>query len=150
LDIGATGLQAAETAAAFADGGFLTGDIGTMDEDGYFFILDRKTDMIISGGFNVYPQVVEQAIYEHPDVDEALVIGIPDPYRGEAAKAFVRLRPGASSLTLDALRDFLAGKIGRHEMPAALEIRAALPRTGVGKLSKKELIAAERRKTDID
>ena len=133
-----------ETAAAFADGGFLTGDIGTMDEDGYFFILDRKKDMILSGGFNVYPQVIEQAIYEHPDVEEALVIGIPDPYRGESAKAFIKLRSGASPLTLDALRDFLADKIGRHEMPAALEIRAALPRTGVGKLSKKELIEEER------
>jgi long-chain acyl-CoA synthetase len=133
-----------ETAAAFADGGFLTGDIGTMDEDGYFFILDRKKDMILSGGFNVYPQLIEQAIYEHPDVEEVLVIGIPDPYRGEAAKAFIKLRPDASPLALDALRDFLADKVGRHEMPAALEIRAALPRTGVGKLSKKELIEEER------
>jgi long-chain acyl-CoA synthetase len=133
-----------ETAAAFADGGFLSGDIGTMDEDGYFFILDRKKDMIISGGFNVYPQVIEQAIYEHPDVEEALVIGIPDAYRGEAAKAFIKLRSGASPLTLDALKDFLADKVGRHETPAALEIRAALPRTGVGKLSKKELIEEER------
>jgi len=134
----------ADTAAAFADGAFLTGDIGTMDEDGYFFILDRKKDMILSGGFNVYPQVIEQAIYEHPDVEEVLVIGVADPYRGEAAKAFVKLRSGASPLTLDALRDFLTDKIGRHEMPAALEIRAALPRTNVGKLSKKELIDEER------
>jgi len=133
-----------ETAAAFADGGFLSGDIGTVDEDGYFFILDRKKDMILSGGFNVYPQVIEQAIYEHPDVEEALVIGVPDPYRGEAAKAFVKLKSGASPLTLDALKDFLADKIGRNEMPAALEIRAALPRTSVGKLSKKELIEEER------
>ena len=133
-----------ETAAAFADGGFLSGDIGTMDEDGYFFILDRKKDKILSGGFNVYPQVIEQAIYEHPDVEEALVIGVPDPYRGEAAKAFVKLKSGASPLTLDALKDFLADKIGRNEMPAALEIRAALPRTSVGKLSKKELIEEER------
>jgi long-chain acyl-CoA synthetase len=133
-----------ETAAAFADGGFLTGDIGVMDDDGYFFILDRKKDMILSGGFNVYPQVIEQAIYEHPDVEEALVIGVPDPYRGEAAKAFIKLKSGAAPLTLDALKDFLADKIGRHEMPAALEIRAALPRTSVGKLSKKELIEEER------
>jgi long-chain acyl-CoA synthetase len=133
-----------ETAAAFADGGFLTGDIGTMDEDGYFFILDRKKDMILSGGFNVYPQVIEQAIYEHPDVEEALVIGVADPYRGEAAKAFIKLRPTAAPLTLDALKDFLADKVGRHEMPAALETRAVLPRTSVGKLSKKELIEEER------
>jgi len=103
--------------------------------------------MIISGGFNVYPQVIEQAVYEHPDVEEVLVIGVADPYRGEAAKAFVKLRPGAPALTLDALRDFLGPRIGRHEMPAALEIRAALPRTSVGKLSKKELIDEERRQS---
>src|SRR5262249_5402974 len=135
-----------ETAAAFADGGFLTGDIGIMDEDGYFFILDRKKDMIISGGFNVYPQMIEQAIYEHPDVEEALVIGISDSYRGEAAKAFVKLRSGAAPFTLEALRDFLADKIGRHEMPAALEIRAALPRTSCGKLPRKEVAEEDRRR----
>jgi long-chain acyl-CoA synthetase len=77
-------------------------------------------------------------------VEEVLVIGIPDAYRGEAVKAFIKLRPGAPSLTYDALREFLADKVGRHEMPAALEIRAVLPRTGVGKLSKKELIKEER------
>jgi long-chain acyl-CoA synthetase len=135
-----------ETAAVFVDGFFLTGDIGTMDEDGYFFLLDRKQDMIISGGFNVYPVVVEHAIYEHPDVEEALVIGVPDAYRGEAAKAFVSLKPGAPALTIDGLRAFLSDKLGRHELPTALEIRAALPRTAVGKLSKHELVAEERRK----
>ena len=81
-----------ESAASFADGYFLTGDIGYMDDDGYFFIVDRKKDMILSGGFNVYPQMIEQAIYEHPSVNEALVVGAPDAYRGESAKAFVSLR----------------------------------------------------------
>ena len=95
--------------------------------------------MIISGGFNIYPQIIEQAIYEHPDVEEALVIGVPDAYRGEAAKAFVKLRPGAAGLTLAELQAFLGDKIGPHEMPRELEIRAALPRTPVGKLSKREL-----------
>ena len=116
-----------ETAAAFVDGWFLTGDIGYMDEDGYFFLVDRKKDMIISGGFNVYPRVIEEAVYEHPDVEEAIVIGVPDAYRGEAAKAFVKLSEGSPPLTLEALRAFLADKIGRHEMPAALEIRDRLP-----------------------
>lgn len=128
-----------ETAAAFSGGGFLTGDIGYMDEDGFFFLVDRKSDMIISGGFNVYPQMIEQAIYEHPDVEEVLVIGVPDSYRGEAAKAFVKLREGAEQLTLEALTEFLKSRVGRHEMPKALEIRPALPRTPVGKLSKLEL-----------
>jgi long-chain acyl-CoA synthetase len=135
-----------ESAAAFADGWFLTGDIGYMDEDGYFFIVDRKKDMIISGGFNVYPQMIEQAIYEHPSVAECVVIGIPDEYRGEAAKAFVTLRQGAPAFTLDELKAFLADKIGRHEMPAQLELRDALPRTPVGKLSKVELRDEERRR----
>ena len=135
-----------ETEAAFADGFFLTGDVGYFDNDGYFFLVDRKKEMIISGGFNVYPVKVECAIYEHPDVEEALVIGIPDAYRGEAAKAFVKLKEGAPELTLEALRAFLADKLGRHELPAALEIRASLPRTAVGKFSKTELIDAERRK----
>ena len=95
-----------ETAAAFVDGWFLTGDIGHMDEDGYFFLVDRKKDMIISGGFNVYPRMIEEAVYEHPDVEEVIVIGVPDAYRGEAAKAFVKLREGSPPLTLEALRAF--------------------------------------------
>ena len=135
-----------ETEAAFADGFFLTGDIGYFDSDGWFFLVDRKKEMIISGGFNVYPVKIEYAIYEHADVEEALVIGIPDAYRGEAAKAFVKLKAGAPELTLESLREFLADKLGRHELPAALEIRASLPRTSVGKFSKTELIEAERRK----
>ncbi|MBX6368605.1 MAG: dicarboxylate--CoA ligase PimA [Rhodospirillales bacterium] len=135
-----------ETAAAFVDGYFLTGDIATMDEDGYFYIVDRKKDMIISGGFNVYPRVIEEALYEHPAVEEAIVIGVPDAYRGEAAKAFVKLRAGAAPFTLEEARAFLADKVGKHEMPAALEFRSALPKTAVGKLSKKELIEEERRK----
>ena len=135
-----------ENAAAFVDGFFLTGDIGTMDEDGFFFLLDRKKDMIISGGFNVYPHAIEEAIFEHADVEEVIVIGVPDAYRGEAAKAFIKLRHGSPPLTLETLREFLADKLGRHELPAALEIRDALPRTAVGKLSKKELVEEERQR----
>jgi long-chain acyl-CoA synthetase len=135
-----------ETAAAFVDGYLLTGDIGYMDEDGYFYLVDRKKDMIISGGFNVYPRIIEEAIYEHPSVAEVSVIGVPDGYRGEAAKAFVQLKPGTEAFTLDALRAFLVDKVGRHELPAHLEFRDALPKTAVGKLSKKELIEEERQK----
>jgi long-chain acyl-CoA synthetase len=137
-----------ETAAAFVDGWFLTGDIGTMDADGYFYLVDRKKDLILSGGFNVYPRAIEEAIYEHPAVAEVIVIGVPDGYRGEAAKAFVRLKPGAAAFTLDELRAFLADKLGRHEMPAYLEFRDALPKTAVGKLSKKELVEEERQKAN--
>jgi long-chain acyl-CoA synthetase len=135
-----------ETASAFADGYFLTGDIGYMDADGFFFIVDRKKDMIVSSGFNVYPQMIEEAIYEHPSVEEVLVIGVPDNYRGEAAKAFVKLKSGAIGFTLGELHEFLADKLGRLELPTQLEFREALPRTAVGKLSKAELKQEQRRK----
>jgi long-chain acyl-CoA synthetase len=127
------------TAEAFVGDRFLTGDIGYMDADGYFYLVDRKKDMIISGGFNVYPQMIEQAIYTHPSVQEVIVIGIPDDYRGESAKAFITLRAGAQPFTIDELRSFLTGKLGKHELPTALEFAAELPRTPVGKLSRHEL-----------
>src|SRR3989440_6929908 len=133
-----------ETAEAFVGDRFLTGDIGYMDDDGYFYLVDRKKDMIISGGFNVYPQMIEQAIYTHLAVQEVIVIGIPDEYRGEAAKAFIKLRADAKPFTLDDLRGFLVGKLGKHELPAALEFVDELPRTPVGKLSRHELRRQQR------
>ncbi|OYU91660.1 MAG: dicarboxylate--CoA ligase PimA [Bradyrhizobiaceae bacterium PARB1] len=131
--------RAQETAEAFVGDRFLTGDIGYMDADGYFYLVDRKKDMIISGGFNVYPQMIEQAIYTHPSVQEVIVIGVKDDYRGEAAKAFVTLRKGAEPFTIDDLRAFLTGKLGKHELPAAVEFVTELPRTSVGKLSRHAL-----------
>ena len=125
--------------ATFSDGGLLTGDIGYVDEDGFVFLVDRKKDLIISGGFNVYPRAIEDAIYKHPAVEEVLVVGIPDAYRGEAAKAFIRLRVGHEPFTLAELRSFLEGRVGRQAVPSALEFRDSLPRTAVGKLCKKEL-----------
>jgi long-chain acyl-CoA synthetase len=128
-----------ESAEAFVGDRFLTGDIGYMDEDGYFYLVDRKKDMIISGGFNVYPQMIEQAIYTHPAVQEVIVIGVADDYRGEAAKAFVKLRSGAQQFSVEELRAFLTGKLGKHELPTALDFVDELPRTPVGKLSRHEL-----------
>jgi long-chain acyl-CoA synthetase len=133
-----------ETENAFVDGWLLTGDIGYMDEDGWFYIVDRKKDLILSGGFNVYPLTIENAIHQHPDVAEALVIGVPDDYRGESAKAFVCLNKGAREFTLEELQGFLADKLGRHEMPRFLEFRTELPRTSVGKASRKMLKDEER------
>lgn len=115
---------------------FLTGDIGYMDEDGFFFLTDRKNDMIISGGFNVYPQMIEQVIYEHPAVLEAIVIGVSDDYRGEAAKAFISLKSGMNA---DDLMDFLKPRLGKHEMIIGFEVRENLPKTPVGKLSRAEM-----------
>ena len=129
-----------ETAAAFVDGYLRTGDVGYMDEDGFVFIIDRIKDLINVSGFKVYPRQIEEAIHTHPAVAEVTVIGVPDPYRGEAPKAFVKLKEG-HELTAEALINHLSTKLSRMEMPAAVEFRDTLPKTLIGKLSKKELRA---------
>ncbi|WP_416898446.1 MAG: AMP-binding protein [Minwuia sp.] len=135
------------TAESFTeDGYFRTGDVGYMDEDGYLYIVDRTKDMILCGGFNVYPRNIEEAIYQHPSVEEVSVIGIHDEYRGQAPKAFIKLKEGASGFTLDELKEFLKDKLGKHEMISDMDIRAELPKTLVGKLSKKELYEEEEKK----
>ena len=131
-----------ETDKAFVDGALRTGDVGYLDEDDYLFLVDRIKDVILCGGYNVYPRVIEEALYEHPAVAEAVVIGVPDGYRGEAPKAFVTLAPGATA-TPQALAAFLAGKLNKLERPREIEIREHLPKTLIGKLSKKELVAEE-------
>ena len=140
--------RVAETEAVFVEGALRTGDIGYVDEDGYLFIVDRIKDVILCGGFNVYPRVIEDALYEHPAVLEATVIGVPDVYRGEAPKAFVVLRPGASA-TPDELKEHLAACVSKIELPREIELREALPKTMVGKLSKKELVAEEAARADV-
>ena len=129
-----------ETAAAFVDGYLRTGDVGYMDEDGFVFIIDRIKDLINVSGFKVYPRQIEEAIHTHPAVAEVTVIGVPDPYRGEAPKAFVKLKEG-HELTAEALINHLSTKLSRMEIPAAVEFRDTLPKTLIGKLSKKELRA---------
>ena len=129
-----------------SDGYFRSGDVARMDADGYFYIVDRTKDMLLCGGYNVYPRVLEESIYEHPAVAEVCVIGVPDDYRGQSPKAFVKLKEGAAELTLDALKLFLKDRLGKHEMIGALELRAELPKTAVGKLSKKDLVDEEARK----
>lgn len=118
----------AERYRDFIDGCFRTGDVGHIDADGYVFLSDRKKDMILSSGFNVYPCQIEEAIYEHPLVSECVVIGVPDAYRAQVAKTFVSLKPGTGELSLHDLRAFLASRVGRHELPQELEIRQHLPR----------------------
>ncbi len=135
------------SAKNYAGGFFLTGDIGFMAQDGLFTLVDRKKRMIISGGFNVYPAMIENSIYEHPDVEEVIVIGVPDEYRGEAAKAFIKQRAGTTPLDIDTLRAFLADKVGKHEMPKALELRDSLPKSPVGKLLATQLADEERART---
>jgi long-chain acyl-CoA synthetase len=123
-----------------------TGDVGYMDEDGFVFIVDRTKDMLLCGGYNVYPRILEEAIYKHPSVEQVAVIGIRDPYRGQSPKAFVKLKSRAAAFTLEELQTFLKDKLGKHEMVQALEIREALPLTPAGKISKKELQDEEERK----
>lgn len=131
-----------ETKQVFVDGMLRTGDIGYRDQDGYYFLVDRIKDVILCGGFNVYPRVIEEALYQHPAVAEAVVIGIPDAYRGQAPKAFVRLRDGAEAAP-EEIKSFLTTHLSRIEMPKSVEIRDQLPKTMIGKLSKKELVAEE-------
>ncbi|MTV18934.1 MULTISPECIES: long-chain fatty acid--CoA ligase [Bradyrhizobium] len=125
------------------DGYLRTGDVGYMDEDGFIFIVDRTKDMLLCSGYNVYPRVLEEAIYKYPAVEEVAVIGIRDEYRGQSPKAFVKLKADAKPFKLEELQAFLKDKLGKHEMVQALEIRAELPKTAVGKLSKKELYDEE-------
>lgn len=136
-----------ETKDALRGGWLHTGDTGYLDEDGYLFIVDRLKDLIISSGYNVYPRHIEDAIYQHESVEEVTVIGVPDTYRGEAAKAFVKLRAG-SELTHEALIAFLGERLAKYELPAETEFRDELPKTAVGKLSKKELVAEEKAKRE--
>ena len=127
-----------------ADGYFRTGDVGYMDSNGYLYISDRIKDMLLCSGFNVYPRMIEEAIYRHPAVAEVIVIGVADAYRGQHPKAFIRLKDGAQPFTLDELRLFLKDALGKHEMVHEMAFRSALPKTAVGKLSKKELYEEEK------
>ncbi len=132
-------------AEVFVDGYLRTGDVGEIDADGYIRIVDRLKDMIAVGGFKVFPSQVEDVLYRHPAVKEALVIGIPDEYHGEVPKAFVTLN-GAVGIQGEELKAWLNPQLGKHERVVAVEVRESLPKTLVGKLSRKELVEEERAK----
>jgi long-chain acyl-CoA synthetase len=133
-----------ETEAAFIDGYLRTGDVGSVDKDGFVFIIDRIKDLINVSGFKVYPRQIEEAIHTHPAVAEVTVVGVPDLYRGEVPKAFVKIKEG-QELTSEALMRHLSSKLSRMEIPSAIEFRDNLPKTLIGKLSKKELREAGNR-----
>jgi long-chain acyl-CoA synthetase len=134
-----------ETANQFVGDFLRTGDVGVMDEEGFIFIVDRIKDLIICSGYNVYPRRIEEAIYQHHAVEEVTVIGIKDEYRGEAPKAFIKLKAGMAA-GADDIRRHLESRLSKIEMPAEIEFRDALPKTMIGKLSKKELKAEEARR----
>ncbi|MGE0082857.1 MAG: long-chain fatty acid--CoA ligase [Desulfococcaceae bacterium] len=132
-----------ETDAVLTKDGWLhTGDIAKMDEDGYFFIVDRKKDLIICGGYNVYPRDVEEVFYEHPKVQEACSIGIPHPHRGEAVKVFVVLKQGEKA-TAEELMEHCKKRLATYKLPSEIEFRDELPKTNVGKILRKNLRAEE-------
>jgi long-chain acyl-CoA synthetase len=131
-----------ETASLLRDGWCYTGDIATMDEDGYFYIVDRKKDMIITGGFNVYPRDVDEVFYEHPKVLESCTIGIPDPKRGENIKVFIVLKEGETATAAELL-EYAKAKLATYKLPSEIEFRKELPKTTVGKILRKELRAEE-------
>jgi long-chain acyl-CoA synthetase len=134
-----------ETANTLKDGWIYTGDIATMDEDGYFYIVDRKKDMIISGGFNVYPRDIDEVYYDHPKVQEACSIGIPDPKRGENVKLFIVLKEGETA-TQEEMIEFGKTKLAAFKLPTEVEFRKELPKTNVGKILRKQLKADEMEK----
>jgi len=134
-----------ETAIALRDGWLYTGDIAKMSDDGYFQIVDRKKDMIIAGGFNIYPRDVEEVLYEHPKIKEAVVAGIPDPYRGETVKAYCVLKEGETA-TEEEIREFCKGQMAKYKVPTAVEFRSELPKTIVGKILRRILVDEEKKK----
>ena len=128
----------AATAEAVRDGWFHTGDVAYEDEDGYLFLVDRKKDLIIVSGFNVYPREVEEALYRHPKVAEAAVVGVPHPYTGEAVKAVVVLKPGTSA-TEEEIIEFCKRSIARFKCPQVVEFVDQLPHTDTGKILRRRL-----------
>ncbi len=127
-----------ETRASFFGDWFRTGDLGYRDEDGYFFLVDRIKDLIIVNGMNVYPRMIEEVLYRHPDVAEAAVVGEPHRLHGEIPVAFVVPKPQAAADPAR-LRDWCKEHLGRHEIPRRVELREGLPRNAAGKILKREL-----------
>ena len=134
-----------ETANQLRDGWLYTGDIATVDEDGYMFIVDRKKDMIIAGGFNIYPREIDEVLYQHPKVMDAVAVGIPHEYRGETIKAYIVLKPGQTA-TEDEIMDFCKQKLAAYKTPKLVEFRDALPKSIIGKVLRKVLREEEEKK----
>ena len=134
-----------ETKNTLRDGWLYTGDIAKMDQDGYFQIVDRKKDMIIAGGFNIYPRDIEEVLYQHPKVKEAVVAGVPDLYRGETVKAYIILKEGQTA-TPEEIIDFCRQNLAKFKVPTSVEFRADLPKTMVGKILRRMLVEEEKKK----
>jgi long-chain acyl-CoA synthetase len=134
--------QPDETAQVLQDGWLFTGDMAVMDEEGYFSIVDRKKDLIIAGGYNIYPREVEEVLYEHPKILEVCVAGVSDSYRGEIVKAFVVLRPGEEA-SVEEIREFAKARLAAYKVPRSVEFRDELPKTLIGKVLRRALVEEE-------
>jgi len=134
-----------ESAEVLRDAWLLTGDMAVMDDEGYFAIVDRKKDLIIAGGYNIYPREVEEVLFAHPKVQDAAVAGVPDPYRGETVKAYIVPRDGAE-ITVEEIRDFAKERLAAYKVPRAVEFRSELPKTMIGKVLRRALVEEERAK----
>jgi long-chain acyl-CoA synthetase len=134
-----------ETAGQLKDGWLYTGDIAVQDEDGYYFIVDRKKDMIIAGGFNIYPREIDEVLFQHPKIQEAVSVGIADKYRGETVKAFIVLKSGEKA-TEEEIISFCKEKLAAYKVPKLVEFRDALPKSAIGKILRKVLRAEEEAK----
>src|SRR5699024_8430247 len=127
-----------ETADTLRDGWLYTGDIAYMDEEGYAYIIDRKKDLIIAGGYNIYPRDVEEVMYKHPAIQEVVVVGVPDQYRGETVKAVAVLKEG-EAVTEEALIDYCRQNMAAYKAPRIIEFRDELPKTNVGKILRRQI-----------
>ena len=135
-----------ETAGQLKDGWLYTGDIAVQDEDDYFFIVDRKKDMIIAGGFNIYPREIDEVLFQHPKVQEAVAVGIADKYRGETVKAYIVLKPGETA-TAEEIIAFCREKLAAYKVPKLVEFRTSLPKSAIGKVLRKVLRGEEEAKS---
>ena len=131
-----------ETADVFHDGWLRTGDVAWMDEEGWFYLVDRKKDLIITAGENIYPREIEEVLFEHPQIKEVAVVGVPHPYGGEIAKAFVVLAPGETATKKD-ITQFAAARLAKHKVPRAVEFRAELPKSAAQKVLRRVLADEE-------
>ena len=136
-----------ETSNTLRDGWFYTGDIGYIDEDGYISIVDRKKDIIISGGYNIYPIEVDNVLFAHPKILEACVIGVPDEYRGESVKAYIVPKPG-ESVDEQEIIQFCKQRLAAYKVPKIIEFTDSLPKSAVGKILRRELRDMDRKKRE--
>jgi long-chain acyl-CoA synthetase len=131
------------------DGWLYTGDVARMDEDGYFYIVDRKKDVIVASGYNIYPREIEETLYQWEEVAEVVAVGVPDEYRGETIKAFVAPKPG-SDVTEEKLVEYCKENLAPYKVPKEIEFRDELPKSAVGKLLRRVLADEERQKKEED